>query len=239
MSMNLLEFRRRLMTDPDRKDPEMADARRKHPDEAARSDRFEARLKTALDVTPPPDLVERLQRIPDEAASSPGRPGWLWPASLAATLALGILLGAFLATGTDEAIPLDAYLAAHWADDGEMALQAMRTSVPEAELESVMHALDFTLDPATREQVRFVKLCPAPDGVGAHLVLATDSGPVTVYYLPGLQARREADLEIDGMRAWVADLETGAISVIAPPGTDGETIMREFMSRFRVGRDNI
>ena len=235
--MNLADFKRRLMTEPDREDPDMDAARREHPEAAAESDRFEAGLRRVLDIQPPPDLTERVLAIPDNAGRGGAR--WLWPASLAATLALGMLLGSILLTRDEGAVSLDAYLAAHWAEDGEMALQAMQTSVPEAELETVMQTLDFGLGEPTREQVRFAKLCPAPDGVGAHLVLATESGPVTVYYLPGLQARREADLEVDGMRAWVADLETGAVSVIAPPGTDGETIMREFMSRFRTGRENI
>lgn len=238
--MNLLEFKRRLMTDPDSNDPDMVEARRTHPEQAADSDHFEAQLKSALDVTPPEDLVARIRSIPDRAEPVSRRPGWRWPVSLAATLALGMLLGVILfRSASGPAIPLGDYLAEHWAHDGRPALEAMQTSVPETELDAVMQTLDFSLGETTRQQVRFVKLCPAPDGAGAHLVLATEAGPVTVFYLPGLQARGESDLAVDGMRAWVADLETGAITVIAPPGTDGATIMEKFMAQFRAGRDNI
>lgn len=233
--MNLLEFKRRLMTDPACRDPEMADARARFPEAARAAEDFENRLQGALHVPPPADLAARLQAIPDTADDPPAAPRrWLWPASMAATLALGMLMGAILFSGPGRP-DLQEYLAHHWLDDGPQAIAAMQASVPEPALEAVTQVLDFHLVGGIREQVRFVKLCPAPDGVGAHLVLATEQGPVTVYYLPGLKTGDRQPLRINGMQAWVADLETGAVTVIAPPETDGETILEDFRRDFRAG----
>ena len=61
--MNLLEFKRRLMTDPGDRSPEMRDARMagaEFVEAALESDRFETVLRSALNVPVPHGLAEKI-----------------------------------------------------------------------------------------------------------------------------------------------------------------------------------
>ena len=97
------------------------------------------------------------------------------------------------------------------------------------QVQHVLAEFGVQVEPALLDQVRMTKFCPTPDGAGAHIVLATASGPVTLYYMPRTRvpsspARIQLD---DGMEAVALNVERGSLAVIAESGVDTPELARE------------
>ena len=79
------------------------------------------------------------------------------------------------------------------------------------------------------ETIRLAKFCPTPDGRGAHAVLETDGGPVTLFYMPRSQAPdapRKVSLP-DGKEGWLINVERGSMALIADSGRDARDLADE------------
>lgn len=232
--MNLLEFKRRLMTDPGDCSPAMRDARASDPEfaaAAAESDRFEAILHGALNVPVPHGLADSIiLRQSFDAESKTRR----WPqfVALAAVLALAVAVTTFsMLPGKTSMADLQQHIAWHWKYDGPHALAAS-ANLMQADPNQVQHVLSefgLQVEPALLDQVRMTKFCPTPDGAGAHIVLATASGPVTLYYMPRTRVPSSpARIQLeDGMEAVALNVERGSLAVIAEPGVDTPELARE------------
>lgn len=217
--MDLKEFKHRLLIDPHDKSADMKTARLRGGEEyrraAAQAEAFEESLKRAVSVPAPSglaaDIVSRRDRTPERLRR-------YMPWAAAASVVLAVVLGVVMLRAPAPPGSLDDYLAWHWSADGAKALTMLEERVPEAQLAGVLAEFNLDLGPNLYSRVRFVKLCPAPDGRGAHLVLATESGPVTLFYLPGVYGTDGQEMPVNGMRAWLGELETGTVAVIASPG---------------------
>lgn len=242
--MNLEEFERRLTVDPRDNSADMQAARLAGGEDyrraAERAGAFDDRLRQALSVPAPSELAETVIRRRD-AEPERVRGAWYRPRiafAMAASVLLAVVLGVILLRSfhPSPSDDLAGYLAWHWSLDGEHALEMMEDGVPEARLEQFMAEFNLDLGPALHGDVRFVKLCPAPDGQGLHLVLATESGPVTLFYLPGLDSGGEIQMQVNGMEVWVTALETGAVAVIASPEQPLDSLAALVRDEFRVSR---
>ena len=232
--MNLLEFKRRLMTDPADRSEDMRAARAAGGEFAAAaeaSDCFEAKLHQALNVPAPHGLAESIiLRNSLEQDSSKRR----WPrlTALAAALALAVAVTTFsMFSGKTSMGDLQEHLAWHWQHDGSqvLATAAGRASADPNQVQQVLAELGIQLDPEMLEQVRLTKFCPTPDGAGAHIVLNTESGPVTIYYMPRTRVPSSPTrMRLgDGMEAVALNVERGSLAVIAETGTDTPKLARE------------
>lgn len=79
------------------------------------------------------------------------------------------------------------------------------------------------------EKVRLSKFCPTPDGAGAHAVLDTDEGPVTLFYMPRTRVP-DAPYSVElpnGMEGWVFNLERGSMALVAEAGRDTPELASE------------
>lgn len=249
--MNLAEFKRRLMTDPGLKTPEMREARQaggEFAEAAARSDRFERSLRQALNVPVPHALAEQI--ILRQSLESPERAGLLRPAWLA--MAAAVVLAVALTSvnlldrgghshGPDRAMPtlaqLQEHLAWHWSYDGPQAVAAaLQQPTDRMQLAQLLSELGLQLEPALLERVRLGKFCPTPNGAGAHLVLVTDQGPITAYFMPRTRLP-ESPLELtlgDGQTSWAVNLERGSLALIAAPGRDLPALARELIEQLSI-----
>ena len=61
-----------------------------------------------------------------------------------------------------------------------------------------------------------IKYCPTPDGKGVHMILNTETGPVTVFYMPDTQVTDKELLAFDNMEAILVDLQSGSAAIIGP-----------------------
>ena len=232
--MNLLEFKRRLMTDPGDRSEEMRVARATDGEFAAAaeaSDRFEAKLHQALNVPAPHGLAETII-LRQSLEQDSRRPRWPQLSALAAALALAVAVTTFtMWPGQTPMGDLQQHLAWHWQHDGPqvLATAAGRTQADPNQIQQVLAEFGIQLEPEMLEQVRLTKFCPTPDGAGAHIVLNTESGPVTLYYMPRTRvpsSPTRMHLE-DGMEAVALNVERGSLAVIAETGTDTPQLARE------------
>lgn len=239
--MNFLEFKRRLMTDPYDRDPEFVAARKKDEtfaEAAAESDAFEAGLRKALDVPVPDDLAEDIifRQSMDSSSRRRSMPTIL---AAAASVALAVAIGAFVFVGDSESPSggdLQQHLAWHWELDGRATLTASESLSSEAvDVRRVFSEFGIHLDHELMDQVRLSKFCPTPDGAGAHVVLATDDGPVTMFYLPRTQVEN-APKSIsmpNGMEGWVVNLERGSMALIAEAGRNTPELATEIQRQLQ------
>jgi hypothetical protein len=220
MSMNYSEFRRQLGTDPGSRDPAYLRARQSSVEfiqAAAESDLFERRLRRALAVDAPPDLVSCLKEM--------GAPGVRAPIPWRRyALAAGVLL-AIAAAGVSWRMnprydSVEQYVAFHYSHDGP-GLLAQGGGHLADNVDEVLTRFHVTLTPEARQMVGLIKFCPTPRGRGAHIVLNTPRGPITVIFMPGTTVTDGEMMVFDGMQAQLVVLTHGSAAVI---GTETQHI---------------
>ena len=214
--MNFSEFIQQLGADPGSQDPEFRRARESGPDfaeAAARADRLERQLRQALEVKQPEHLLRDLNSIPDEAPVI--RSIWRHYA-----VAAGVLLVVALAGITWRMNFLEPsvgnYLAKHYAFDGAELLTRGEGQAA-GNVAEVLDVLSMGLEPDFAATVSFIKFCQTPLGIGAHLIVNTPTGAITVLYMPGLNIRDGELLEFDGLQAQLVSVTGGAVAVIGTP----------------------
>jgi len=242
--MDLQSLKKRLMSDPDFSDPDIQAAARADRDcadavESARA--FEADLATALKVRAPRGLADRVIARQRQAG---GRPEMPWMLATAAALMLSVGVVSFqLLSEPDDGHPelaghdIWAHLAWHWDYDGARALEVSQTNQTSPnEVRALLDELGLRLAPELLAQVQLGKACPTPDGRGAHLILTTADGPITLMIMPQTQvplAPASATLD-NGLEAWLVNLERGSVAVLAEPGRNAHELARQLQQQVSV-----
>ena len=220
--MKFSDFKKRLGAEPRSRDADMEAARGSGPEfeQAAReAEAFEARLEAALRVTAPVELLARVRDIPEHPTAPARRGGPRWVAwAMAASVLVAVGAASLYWKQAQRFESVEQYVAAHYEEDGDAVLTRAVGFATEIEVREVMARLDHRMDPALAENVRFIKICPTPDGRGAHMVLHTDTGPVTVIYMPGTEVRDGQRVAFDGMTAELVALEHGSAAIIGNAG---------------------
>ncbi len=213
MYMNFSEFKRQLGADPASQDPAFLRARQSSPEfiqAAAESDLFEHRLHRALALPAPQDLLHNLQDI---GRSKTARPGSWRQYALAASLLLAIAAGGItwrMNTGQDTVAE---YVVNHYADDGP-ALVARGEGQQAGNVDEILNQFQVGLTPELTSMVGVIKFCPTPAGKGAHMVLNTEHGPITVIFMPDTVVSDGEMLGFNGMQAQLVVLAGGSAVVI-------------------------
>jgi hypothetical protein len=208
--MDLSEFRRRLGAEPASQDADMRAARRAGPEfeaAAAAADRFEALLEDALDAPVPAGLVDEL------AALRTPKTRWRWPAALAAGLLLTVGAAGIawqLKPGWDN---VEDYVVDHYRHDGPGLLGRAGPADP-ARARELLAQFELDAAPGLADIIGVIKVCPTPDGRGIHMVLNTETGPLTVIYMPRTPVTDGARLAFDDLEAMLVDLPSGSAAII-------------------------
>ncbi|GIK25516.1 MAG: hypothetical protein BroJett006_17620 [Betaproteobacteria bacterium] len=203
--MNCLEFRRDKLADPRRLSPEAA----AHLNDcaacrgfAAEVDENEARLAAVLDVPVPEGIAERIiLRRKAQTRFSP-RLGML-AASLVLTFAFG--LHQWKDTGSQEYARLAIEHVMHEPE----SFTSTRLADPEL-LRRVMHTFGGEIQ-ASLGKVRYMKLCPVPEGTGWHIVFEAEDGKLaTLILIPAKRMKTDAE-----------QAQVGGWNAVARPGGQG------------------
>ena len=231
--MNLLEFKRKLMTEPGEASSEMRAARAKEgefAEAAAESDRFEALVADAFKVKPPEGLAEQVIL---HQAMQPKADRWRRPRlfAIAAAVTLGVALTSFNLIQQESPQHFAEHLAWHWELHGEERMQ-MASGVSQADATQarrVFSSLGLEVSEELMGSMRWVKFCPDMEGEGAHIIMNSDQGPITMYYMPNTKlVDGEQRVELpDGMQAFAVNVERGSLALIAAPGIDKPALARE------------
>jgi hypothetical protein len=111
------------------------------------------------------------------------------------------------------------YVAYHYNHDGDDVLA--RAGGQQADnIEKILAGFNVALAPELAGKVTLIKYCPTPAGMGAHLVVDTASGPVTIIFMPDTPVADGEMLAFDGMQAQLVGLARGSAAVIGTPAQD-------------------
>jgi hypothetical protein len=215
--MDFTEFRRRLGAEPLSDDPELMQARESSPEfeqEARDARQFEEKLVHALRLPEPDGLIEELQSLPLSSDARTGPSRWMRMA-LAASLLLAVGAAGItwnMNRGWDS---VEAYVADHYRHDGYSLLEQAHSATA-SDVQKMLAALDMEAAPALAGIVGVIKYCRTPDGRGVHMVLDTQSGPVTVIFMPETTVIDRETLQFDNVEAMLVQLQSGSAAIIAP-----------------------
>lgn len=181
--MDCLTFRRRLLEDPLDSDAALRSHESGCPtcaEFARRTRAQETRLRALLNVTPPPELTERI-RLAVSFEKRPTRSHWL-------ALAASLLLAVSIVSGTWYLSPLerrhltlvDAVMA-HVYDEASHMHQEDKVS--QVQLAQLFGSFGAQLH-GDLGQVNFAAECLMRKKNGIHLVMPGKMGPVTVFFMP-------------------------------------------------------
>ena len=227
--MNCLEFRKRLLTDPRVRTPELD----QHLAECAacaslvrEMEGFEARLHDAMRIPVPEALADRV--LLRHKIRGPAVRAWALAASLIAALGVGIYFYR-ASVNEDERVLTAAALGAghpavtaiaHVLEEEPRMLKANRGVDPVVMREAFMR-LGLNV-PAQGTTVLYFDKCPMTGGAGHHVVLQTPFGKVTLILVPDQSL---------GARVVVADRDKTAIA--APRGSGGYILIADSLRSVR------
>lgn len=214
--MDFSEFKRRLGAEPRNQDPDMLAARGQGPEYASaarEAEAFEDRLERALAL--PVDEAALL----DDVLRAPRRTARTGLIALAASLVAIAATAALVwnAQKTTETLP--DYLLAHYEHDGGLFLTRIGETGPD-DIVSVLARFDLAAAPALAERIGYIKVCRSLHGEGAHMVVRTGDGWVTVFYLPGVEVEEGLVIPVADLQARMLAMAGGAVAMIGPHAAD-------------------
>lgn len=213
MSMNFSEFKKLLGADPLNRDAETLRARNSAPAfeaTAAEAEAFEEKLQAALHVQAPADLLDDVKGISQQPVQ---RRNWI-PLAMAACLLIAVGSFAIMWQQPHSWDSVEEYLADHYSHDGSILITDETAFVSAQDINRIMTKLNASADQQLSGRIKFIKLCPTPDGRGAHMVVATDQGPVTIIFMPKTQVINGEMVQFDQMHALLVSLEHGSAAII-------------------------
>ena len=213
MSMNFSEFKKLIGADPWNRDPETLRARNSSPEfetAAKEAEEFEAKLQSALLVQPPADLLKDIKAVVQQPAR---KRNWM-PLALAASLIIAVGAAGLAWKQSRQWDSIEDYLADHYSHDGPALVAQATELVAEQDINRIMARLGAKAGQQLSGNIRFIKFCPTPDGRGAHMVVSTEQGPMTVIFMPGTQVTDGEVVRFDQMHALLVGLEHGSAAII-------------------------
>jgi hypothetical protein len=217
--MDHAQYRAALLTDPNDPNPQL----RAHRESCAECDAFAARLQVfeskltrALRIDVSAEVVALAPR-PRRAAGA----RWL-------ALAASVLFGAVVIATIWVAVPsrsLAAAVVAHMA--GEPDAWQTEAAVAAPDLDAVLRDAKLKLMPRAGT-VSYASSCPFRGHVVPHLVVQSDSGPVTVMVLVHETKAKPREFDEQGYRGMIVPVQGhGALAVLMKdPHTDTATVER-------------
>ena len=237
MSMNFSEFKRLIGADPWNRDAETLRARNSAPEfeqAAIEAESFERKLQSALHVDVPSDLLSNIKDVTHQA---PQKRHWM-PLALAASLLVAVGAVSILWQQSHQWDSIEAYLADHYAADGADLVGLATDSVSAQDIKNIMASLNASAGQQLTGRIKFIKFCPTPGGRGAHMVVSTDNGPVTIIFMPETQVQDGEMVEFDQMHAYLVNLEHGSAAIIGrstQPVESLEAMVRSSIETHLVG----
>ena len=237
MSMNFSEFKKLIGADPWSRDSETLRARNSSPEfEAAAEEAevFERKLQSALNVTPPADLLGEIKAISRQPTR---KRNWV-PLALAATLVIAIGAAGIAWKQSRSWDSVEDYLADHYSHDGHELVVTATEFAAEQDIQRIMASLGAEAGEQLSGSIKLIKFCPTPDGRGAHMVVNTDQGPMTIIFMPKTLVTDGEMINFDQMHALLVGLEHGSAAIIGEQSQSVEkleVIVRDALKTGLVG----
>lgn len=232
--MNFSDFKRLIGVDPWNRDAETLRARNSAPEfeqAAIDAENFERKLQTALNLQTPSDLLSNIKDISQQTQQ---KRNWM-PLALAASLLVAIGAVSMLWQQAHQWDSVETYLADHYALDGADLIKRATGAVSEHDIQYIMASLNAAAGQQLSGQIKFIKLCPTPNGRGAHMVVSTANGLITIIFMPETQVIDGEMLEFDQMHAYLVSLEHGSAAIIGRSTQPVESLQAMVRSSIKTG----
>ena len=220
MSMNFSEFKKLMGADPRNRDSETLRARNLGPEFSAAAEEaeaFEQKLEAAIHIQAPADLLDEIRGI----TRQPTKPRNWMPFAMAASLLIVVGAAGITWQQSHQWDSVEDYVADHYSHDGNALIVDASELIPEQDVARIMAKLGAKADQALSDRIRFIKFCPTPDGKGAHMVVSTDQGPMTIIFMPKTQVTDGEMIDFDQQHALLVNLEHGSAAII---GAKSQTV---------------
>jgi hypothetical protein len=213
--MNCIDYRRQLAATPEALDaealaheaacPRCAQAR-------GEAQAFESTLRSALAVPVPESLADRilLHQTTDARRERAGRrlrTTWRVAAVLALAVGAGLFWRMQLA-----AQPLSDLAVAHLPHEPYALTSHARVPFEEVRAMFASRGVELLRDPGA---VDYLMVCPLGRDRAVHMVVQTDRGPVTVFFVPGRLERERAVWQREGLVGRTVPLADGTLVLLA------------------------
>jgi hypothetical protein len=224
--MNCLEFRRQLGVDPQSAGADFARHRQecaRCAEAAARAVEFEAALRRALNIEPATQLAESIL-LAQATRQQRGRRVWIRRGgllALAATLVLAVGVGMRV-----EASPLSAQAVEHLR--GEPEALTLTQALPAASVREAFATRGIALRHGVSGEVVYVGCCPMGRHLTVHMVMPSDSGPVTVIYVVDDRVRQSEDFQREGWHGRSVPIGSGTLILLARDSGQFDSIEAEW-----------
>ncbi len=238
MSMNFSEFKKLLGADPWNRDQDVLQARNSAPEfeqAAVEAEVFERKLQSALQVDTADDLLKDILQISRHPA---GRRNWM-PLALAASLFLAVGAASVIWQQSHRWDTVESYIAEHYAIDGTDLIARATGPVSDQDISKILTSLHATAGSRLAEKIRFIKFCPTPHGRGAHMVVSTDLGPVTIIFMPENDVVDGEMVNFDGLQAYLIHLEHGSAAIIGQPSQHVASLRAVVVSSLKTGQADV
>ena len=208
--MNIFEFKQQLLKDSFTTDEEFHRMRKEDASCAkaySEAMAFERILKKSLDIPVPSNLKDS---IIFKQSTEKDKTSFFKKYALAASFFLSVLV----ASGvwyTNQPGPLEAFV--KQAMKMEPIEYISKDQLPKKEVEDLFASLNTKLVGDIGD-VHFMKMCKTPGGMGARMVLMTQSGPVTILYMPKADLDNQVDFELNNFKGALVAMENGAAAII-------------------------
>lgn len=233
MSMNFSEFKEWLAGDPLSREPETSRARENGPefeqaalDEALFHEKLSAAINFDVDSQALADEI-----IANTFVERRGLPRWM---ALAASLVVVAGVAAILVENISQPDTIEEYVAVHFEHDGRKLLERAESPVPADKVRRIMASWDLEAAPELAERVTYIKKCFTMDGLGAHMVVQTDQGAVTLIVMPNTRVNDGQLVAFDRMEAHLVALGGYSAAIISRPDQavgDLENLVRSGISK--------
>ncbi len=229
--MNCLEFRRKLLIEPQSRDEEFAAHASSCPDcasEAEQASRLEDRLRTALDISSPVGLESRIiaARSGVSGQSVPGvDPRWF---ALAAGMLLAIGLAGWMGYKWEHYFGitsgLEAAVIKHIND--EMDHLHVERDIPPDTLELLLSQFGATID-GNIGRINFVSRCNIRRHSGVHMVIPGEEGPITVLIMPREFLMQRKQVRSPRFSGVIVPTEYGSMAVVGEQLEPVERVVKQ------------
>jgi len=234
MSMNFSEFKKLITADPRNRDPETMRARQSAPEfeaAAAEAEAFQDKLESAVHIQPPTELLDQIKAISQQPVR---QKSWI-PLALAASFLVFLGAGGLVWKQSHQWESVEAYVADHYSHDGGSVIAKAGENFSEKEISKILARLDATADEQLAGRIKFIKYCPTPDGRGAHMVVSTDQGPMTIILMPKTRVTDGEMVEFDQMHALLVNLDHGSAAIIGEKSQKVENLLTMVRGSLKTG----
>ena len=238
MSMNFSEFKKLIGADPLNRDSETLRARKSAPEfeaAAAEAEAFEEKLQSALHIQPPADLLNEIKSIDQQPVR---RRNWM-PLALAASLLVAVGAAGIVWQQNHQWDSVEDYVADHYSHDGGNSLAGATDFVAEQDINKIMAKLGASADQQLSGRIKFIKFCPTPNGRGAHMVVSTDQGPMTIIFMPKTKVTDGEMIRFEQQHALLVSLEHGSVAIIGELSQAVEDLEAMLRKSLKTGLANV